>query len=161
MFSYRSTLLSGVAVILLVFAVIGCGGDDDNGDDSTTGPSQGVPNVVGTWAFTLTTVSDTTPEPQAPGTETPLFILITQSGTDLTLSDFGGTNMGSGTIDSEGNFTLSGNFTLANIPIDFTMTGTADPTGTSASGTGTFVPMIGGVPAGAREVTFTGTKLAS
>lgn len=157
MLSHRSTILSGFTIIVLVFAAIGCG----DGDDSPTGPTPELPNVAGTWAFTLTTVSDTTPQPQEPGTTETLFVSITQSGTNLSLFDFQGTNIGAGSIDSDGNVTLSGNFTLASIPINFTMTGTVDPTGTSATGTGTFIPTIGGVPAGAREVTFTGVKIGS
>lgn len=153
--SHRSTILSGIMIIVLVFAAIGCGG---NGDSTTT-PTQEVPNVAGTWAFTLTTVSDTTPEPQEPGTTTPLLLLITQSGNDLNLFDFAGTAIGSGSIDSDGNFTLSGSFILDSVPINFTMTGTADPAGNTVSGTGTFIPTIAGVPAGAREVTFTGTRV--
>ena len=136
-------------------AVIGCG--DDN--DSTTGPTQEPPNIAGLWSFTLTTVSDTTPQPQAPGTTETFSVLVTQSGTNLSLFDDQGTNIGTGRIDPDGSFTLSGNLTQDSIPISFTLAGTADSTGTSATGTGTFIPIINGVPVGAREVTFTGVKL--
>ncbi len=157
MISHRSTILSGFSIIVLIFVVIGCGGDGD----STTGPTPEPPNVAGLWFLTLTTVSDTTPQPQEPGTTETFLISIMQSGTDLSLFDAQGTgNIGTGTIDPDGSFTLSGSFPLDSIPINFTMTGTADPSGTSVTGTGTFIPTIGGVPAGVREVTFTGVKTA-
>jgi hypothetical protein len=154
MLFHRFTILSGFIIIVLIFSVIGCDGDGD----STTGPEP--PNVAGRWSLTLTTVSDTTPEPQEPGTTETLLISITQSGTALGVFDAQGTsNIGTGTIDPDGSFGLSGGFPQDSIPVNFTMTGTTDPTGTSVTGTGTFIPMISGVPAGVREVTFTGEKV--
>jgi hypothetical protein len=156
MLFHRFTILSGFIIIVLIFAGIGCDGDGG----STTGPAQESPNVAGVWSLTLTTVSDTTPEPQEPGTITTLSLSIIQSGTDLGVFDAQGTsNVGTGIIDPDGNFTLSGSFPQDSIPINFTMTGTVDPTGISVTGTGTFIPMISGVPAGVREVTFTGEKV--
>lgn len=151
-FSYRSPILLGLSTIILVFAVIGCGDDGD----STSGPEP--PNIAGLWSFTLTTVSDTTSEPQEPGTTETLLLSITQSGTNVTLFDDQGNNIGTGSIDPDRSFIESGVFIQDSTPISFTLSGTVDPTGTSVTGTGTFIPMINGVPVGVREVTFTGVK---